>query len=200
MTVDPSQTRDVARERPEVVLRMTGALEDWKRTLPALQDIPYGGTDSRPFLVGHPDWPSTWLPARDGVPAGQVRRSSRHPNCTFFTNWRSKDDRMAWDVEVLTSGLYQAVAWYTCPAGEVGSMVELSMGGSSVRAKVDEAFDPPLWDRDDRVPRTEGYLKEFRQLKLGTLKLDKGRGQLVLRATDIPAGGVMDLRAIELTR
>ncbi|HOD81660.1 MAG: Arylsulfatase [Planctomycetes bacterium ADurb.Bin126] len=199
MAADPGQTRDVAGDKPQVAARLAKALEDFRKSLPPMPDTRYGGKDDRPFPIGHPDWPTAWLPARDATFTGKLRRSSRHPNCSYFIDWKSTDDRIAWDVDVLTGGRYEVAAWYTCPSGDVGSTVELSMSGSSLRAKVDKAFDPPLWDKDDRVPRGEGYLKEFRPLKLGTIKLDKGRGSLVLKAAQVAGGQVMDLRAVELT-
>lgn len=42
-------------------------------------------------------------------------------------------------------------------------------------------------------------MKEFRPLILGTIRLEKGRGLLTLRATHIPNHSVMDLRQVNLT-
>ena len=56
------------------------------------------GRDNRPFTVGYSE--TTILSARDGVPGGAIKRSSIHPNDSFFTNWRTTDDRMTWDIEV----------------------------------------------------------------------------------------------------
>ena len=42
-------------------------------------------------------------------------------------------------------------------------------------------------------------MKEFRPLNLGTMKLEKGRGQLTLRALEIPGASVMDVRQVTLT-
>ncbi len=92
----------------------------------------------------------TQLPARDGVPHGSVQRSAPAPNCSFFTNWTSPDDSITWDIEVATAGKYEAVIYYTCPAADVGSTIELSFG-SRCRA-VSRRIDPPLID-NDRVPR-----------------------------------------------
>lgn len=62
------------------------------------------------------------------------------------------------------------------------------------------AWDPPLNEKDDRVPRKgESYQKEFRPLALGTMKLPPGRTILSLRATEIPGKSVMDLRMIRMT-
>ncbi|OHB83094.1 MAG: hypothetical protein A2Z38_06410 [Planctomycetes bacterium RBG_19FT_COMBO_48_8] len=52
----------------------------------------------------------------------------------------------------------------------------------------------------DRVDRgSESYVKDFRPLHLGTIRLQKGRGQLTLSALDIPGRQVMEVRAVMLT-
>jgi hypothetical protein len=42
-------------------------------------------------------------------------------------------------------------------------------------------------------------MKEFRPLHLGVIRLEKGRGQLTLRALEIPGASVMDVRQMTLT-
>ncbi len=107
---------------------------------------------------------------------------------------------MTWDIEVHTAGQYEAVVYYTCPERDVGSTIEMTFGGAGVRGKVAEGFDPPLVDNMDRVPRGgESYVKDFRPLRLGTFRLEKGRGQLAVRALNVPGDHVMDLRAVLLT-
>ena len=100
-----------------------------------------------------------------------------------------------------TSGDYEAVVYYTCPKDDVGSTVELSFRGSRARGKVTQAHDPPLVGAEfDRVDRGgESYVKDFRPLRLGTLRLEKGRGELALRALEVPGAQVMDVRAVMLT-
>jgi hypothetical protein len=41
-------------------------------------------------------------------------------------------------------------------------------------------------------------MKEFRPLKLGEVKLEKGQGPLTLRALEIPGKSVMDVRRVTL--
>ncbi len=41
-------------------------------------------------------------------------------------------------------------------------------------------------------------MKEFRTLKLGTIRLEAGTGQLTLQALEIPGQSVMDLRRVTL--
>jgi hypothetical protein len=143
----------------------------------------------------------TPLPARDGVPWGNVKRSASAPNSSYFTNWKAPADKITWDIEVANAGRYEAVIYYTCPKPDVGSMVELSFNGSTVQGKVTEAHDPPLIGAEyDRVKREgESYVKDFQPLKLGTFRLEKGRGELTLRALEVAGAQVMDVRAVILT-
>ncbi len=195
MTADPGQDRDLARKRPEQAAELSAAVAAWKKEV-----LPASAKDDRPFPVGYREFPAAPLPARDGVASGNIRRSAAAPNCSYFTNWRSTEDKITWDIEVATSGAYEATVYYTCPKEDVGSTVELSFGGSKVEGKVVEAFDPPLVDNMDRVPRKgESYVKAFRPLRLGVLHLEKGRGLLALRALEVPGRQVMDLRAATLT-
>src|SRR5262249_15268477 len=141
------------------------------------------------------------LPARDGVPHGHVRRSAKAPNCSFFTDWTSPDDRITWDLDVATAGRYEVVVYYTCAREDVGSRIEVSFKGSRLAGVVAEAHDPPLRGAEhDRVPRQgESYVKDFKPLRLGVLSLEPGRGFLTLRALHVPGKHVMDVRGVALT-
>jgi arylsulfatase A-like enzyme len=196
MQTDPGQTRDVAAAVPGAASRLSAAMARWKaELLPGLTHL------DRPFTVGYPDFPITQLPARDGIEHGNVRRSSRAPNCSYFTHWTGIDDSITWDVAVETPGRYEAVVYYTCPQADVGSTVELSFQRSRLRARVSEAHDPPLRGAEhDRFPRQgESFVKDFAPLRLGIVELPTGRGLLTLRATSIPGAQVMDVRSILLT-
>jgi arylsulfatase A-like enzyme len=194
MAADPGQTTDIAGKQPEVAAKLRQAVAAWrKEVLPK-------GPDERPFPVGYPQFPMTPLPARDGVPHGNVQRSAGAPNCSYFVNWTSPNDRMTWDIEVHTAGRYDVAIYYTCPLADAGSTVELSFQGSQVQGKVAPAWDPPLITDQDRVPRKgESIMKEFRPLNLGTMRLEQGRGPLTLRALTVAGKRVMDVRLITLT-
>lgn len=195
MVADPEQRTDVSKGRPQVAAKLRDEAAKWRQEL--LGGI---GPDTRPFTVGYAAM--TPLPARDGVPHGNVKRSDTAPNCSYFTNWTSQDDRITWNVEVGAAGRYEALVYYTCPAADVGSTVELSLGEARVQAKVAEAHDPPQYGAEhDRVPRRgESFMKDFRPLKLGTIDLAAGRGPLTLRALSVPGKQVMEVRYVVLTR
>jgi hypothetical protein len=92
------------------------------------------------------------------VEHGTIRRSSKAPNNSFFEHWTSEQDSITWDVDVLQSGTYEALVYYTCAKPNVGISVNLTWettaGRSTTSAKVIEAFDPPLYDKSkERVEK-----------------------------------------------
>jgi len=196
MTADPGQRHDVSGQHKQIAARLSAELNRWKTEL-QVRNV----DDHRPFTVGYREFPVTHLPARDGVPHGNVKRSARAPNCSFFTNWISTKDRITWDIDLHTTGRYEVVLYYTCPQADVGSTVELSFAGSRIRGKITQAHDPPLHGAEhDRADRgSESLVKDFRPLRLGTMSLKKGRGLLTLRAIDVPGKQVMDIRYVVLT-
>jgi hypothetical protein len=214
MVADPRQTKDIAKEKPDVAESLLKAVTDWRRSVfgnvasadPTAKKGKGKGKggfvppDDRAYPVGYVEFPITPLPARDGVPHGTVQRSANAPNCSYFVNWKTKDDSVTWDIDVHTAGTYDVELFYTCPLADAGSTIELSFKNARLTGKVTPGWDPPLLDKQDRVPRKgESFLKEFRVLKLGSVKLDSGRGVLTLKATDIPGKCVMDLRQLNLT-
>ena len=196
MEADPGQLQDVASQYPEQAERLRAELDEWRQL--CLREL--APSKDRPFPVGHAAL--TMLPARDGEPYGGVERSARAPNCSFFTNWATKEGGMSWNVDVGAAGRYRAVGHHTCAAGDVGSASELALGEARVSAKIAEAFDPPLrGGENDRVPRdAESYVKEFKPLELGVLELPAGRGQLTLKALEVAGRQVADIRYVMLTK
>ena len=195
MVADPGQTQDIASAHPETAAKLKTAVADWGREM-----LPLVGEDDRPFPVGGAL--VTLLPARDGVNSGNIERSAVAPNCSYFTNWISTNDRMTWDIEVLNPGAYQVRLYYTCRQEDAGSTVELSFGGKTTTGKIGPAWDPPEIGREyDRVERDqESYWKEFHPVELGRIDLAKSRGKLSLRALNIAGKQVADVRRVALTK
>lgn len=197
MMADPGQNRDISKDLPAVTQRLAQEVAQWQSTV--LAELP--SKDDRPFPVG--GFSLTILPARDGRPHGNIKRSASAPNCSFFTNWtHSAEDQITWDVEVLTAGRYEVILQQTAPLAAVGAEIEVSLLGQTTRAKVAQAFDPPLRGQEqDRVRRgSESYVKDFKPLMLGTLHLPQGRGLLTLKAVIVPYEKVVDVRSLWLER
>lgn len=218
MVADPGQTKPVTAEQKEVAAKMSAAVAAWRNdVLPqavAASDAPgepnkkgktkKGGglaPDNRPYPVGYAEFPMTPLPARDGNATGGIQRSSNAPNSSYFVNWKTKEGVITWDVEVATTGSYEAVVYYTCVEADAGSTIELSLNGATLAGKVSPGWNPPLYTNQDTIkrPAGESQMKEFRPLALGTIELKKGRGPLTLRALEMPGASVMDVRGVVLT-
>ena len=195
MTADPGQRSDVAEAHPEVTTKLRREAQRHADEMKVLFDK-YA---VRPFHVGY--GPSTTLPARDGVEHGTITRSARAPNNSFFTNWTYVDDYISWDVDVGTAGRYEAFVYYTCADGDEGATLRLAMtDGDAVEATVRTPFDPPLYDKSkERVENSHYFVKDFIPLKLGSLQLEQGQGQLRLSALDVVGERVIDVHSIELT-
>ncbi|MBC8767086.1 arylsulfatase [Arenibacter sp. BSSL-BM3] len=197
MLLDSEQTVDLSKKLPQLTDSLISLKRDWlQEVLPKSKD-----TEDRPFTLGHPDYVYTQIPARDGVAHGNIERSNRHPNCTFFTNWKSTEDRISWDVEVLAHGEFEVVLYYTAKERDLGSEFELRIGESTLKGTISKAHDPPLvGESRDRDPRIESYTKDFIPMDLGKMKLKKGRGNLTLKALKIPGEEVMDVRLLMFKR
>lgn len=194
MIADPGQQTNVTGRHPDMAAKLRDASAKWSSEV-----LPLVGRDDRPFTAGYSA--TTMLPARDGIGHGSIKRSAGPPNCSFFTNWTSPDDTMTWDIEVGTAGNYNVELWYTCPAADIGSTVEVSFGDSRIQTTVGPAWDPPLVGKEnDRVERGESYVKDFRVLKAGSIALSKTRGLLTLRALKVTGKQVADIRRIVLNR
>ena len=190
---DPLQDKDVAGAKPEAASTLRAAAAAWSKEM-----LPLVGKDDRPFTVGYAGL--TLLPARDGVPHGGIQRSAQAPNSSFFINWTFKEDSITWDVEVGRAGTYEAIAYYTCRAVDIGALIELSLGKDRVQCRINQPNDPPLtgMEQDRRNRDLESYVKDFKPLSLGRIRLSKTRGLLTLRALDIPGAKVADIRRIAL--
>lgn len=197
MHADPGQTKDVSEEHPDVAKRLRRKVAEYQRDV--LSELP--AVDERRFPLGHPDARYTQFPARDAAAGGEIKRSNRFPNCSFFTNWIRQEDQITWDVDALSNGKYRVDLYYTCPADDVGSVVRLKLNDSAVVAKITEPHDPPLRGAEnDYVKRIESYVKDFRRMSMGEMQLKKGPGKLTLEALEMPGGQVMDFRMLLFTR
>ncbi|MEM8486813.1 MAG: arylsulfatase [Bacteroidota bacterium] len=196
MAADFGQTTDVSDNVPVVATAMREAKEAWEAEV-----LAEFNREPRPFPVGHPDFTFTQLPIRDAEGTGRIERSNRYPNDSFFRNWVDVNDQISWNVDVLTAGEYEAVLYYACPEDDLGATIALAFGGAEIQAQVTVANDPPLLGAEnDRDPRQESYVKDFKPMTLGTITLEAGAGSLTLRALEMPGSQVMEVRLLMLNR
>ena len=194
---DRGQQKVVSEEYPAVTVRLKAVMEDYKKQY--YSELPK--EDPRPFVICHKDFPYTQIPARDGKVTGGIRRSNRWPNCSYFTNWIDLNGTISFDVEVQSEGEYEVEIYYTCSKGSEGSTFEVRVGSQAVKGVISEAHDPPETGMEhDRSVRMESYVKDFKPLKVGVIKLSKGKAVLTLKALTKPGTQVMDFRLLMLKK
>ena len=197
---DRGQKRDVSKTHPDIAARLDGLAKKHSKEMQSA----FEKNLVRPFTVGYAE--STLLPARDAIEHGTIRRNVKPPNNSFFTNWTSTDDSITWDVEIVNDADYEVVVRYTCAAGDEGVTMKLTreLDGKPAQhtsAPVRQVFDPPLYDKSkERVKASHYFVKDFRPMALGTLRLPAGKCLLRLTAEDMPGSQAIDVHSIQLIR
>lgn len=196
ITTDPGQRRDISQANAALATRLREQVARWKQTVGSEL-----GTDTRPFVIGHPDFEWTQIPARDATAHGGIRRSNKFPNCSYFTNWTRVEDKLTWPAEVGADGRFEVTLHYAVPKGSEGAVLELSHNNSRLRHTIAQPHETPARGQEnDRVPRVESYVKDFMAVKMGVLELRKGKGELTLRALKIPGKEALEFRLLMLRR
>lgn len=197
MENDPNQSEEVSNLFPEIFQSMKNEKINWRQTV--LTELPE--KDERPFIIGHPKMKNTQIPARDAVASGKIKRSNYYPNCSFMTNWIDINDSITWQVEVPEDGDFEVVIYYTCAEDAIGSQFELTFGESKLIGEINNSHDPKEYgENQDRSPRIESYVKDFRPLNVGKIKLKKGMGTLKLKGIKKTGKELMDFRLLMLKR
>lgn len=189
---DIGQQHDLAHDLPEVRDGLLKEIETWAAEMPVSEVY-------SALPVGYEEFPHAYIPTQDASLKGGLKRSSIHPNCSYIMEWTDPDASITWDLDVKNAGAYEVTLMYACPAADVGSRITVTAGQESIQARITEAFDPPVLDQDDRVPRSESYEKAFRPLCLGNLFIPAGRQTLVLRCLEQAGRPVAEVRALKLT-
>ncbi|MDA9089744.1 arylsulfatase [Maribacter arcticus] len=197
ISTDRGQKIDVSNKHPQITDSLITAKTNWEKETIQITKA----NDERAFTLGYSKALYTQLPARDGEAHGNIKRSNQWPNDSFFTNWKSVKDSITWNVDVLEDGRFEVDLYYTCPEKDLGSIVELSFNNSKIAKKIIVPHDPELIGKnEDRVPRMESYVKDFKPLNLGVITLTKGSGILTLKALELEGKQVGDFRLLQFKR
>ncbi|UII80292.1 arylsulfatase [Flagellimonas sp. CMM7] len=197
MDNDRGQTKDISESAISLRDSLIKLKVNWEKEVGVL-DI---HKEERPFPLGAPGYNFTHLPARDGLAHGNIARSNRWPNDSFYTNWISLNDSITWDVDVLKTGTFEVFLYYSCKPEDVGAEIQLEFNDESIATVINEAHDPPLIGAEkDRSPRMESYVKHFKASKMGEITLQKGEGQLSLKTITMPGNSSIDFRLLNFKR
>jgi len=194
---DPGQYKDISKKMPKLTKQLQAAMAGFKKNDAAGYD-----QDERPFVIGHPGYRYTQIPARDASWTGGIKRSNKFPNCSYLSNWTNVDDKIYWQAKLPANGTFDVELQYACRKADVGAELELSFNGTKIRRKITQAHEVhEHGGENDRTGyRAESYVKDWKTIKFGRLQLKKGDGELMLRALKIPGDAAIDFRLLFFTR
>ena len=153
----------------------------------------------RPFTINYKNSNYTHLPSRDAEITGELQRSSIHANCSFIENWKSSDDYIYWDVDVLENETKSVELYYTLPKESVGTEIALEFEDQIIKKTIDDFHDPSLEGFDkDKIKRIESYTKDFKKINIGELSFKKGISRLKLKTTTLKGNKSIDFRLLIL--
>ncbi len=197
MMNDPNQTKNVSLSFPNEFEKLTAWKANWIKNIRS--ELP--AQDLRPLIVGNKKMPLTKLPASEAEASGNIIRSSKHPNDSYFKGWNSTNDKIYWNVEVEADGLFEVEVYYACSEKNIGSEIQLQFNQSSISNKIQVANNVPVMGMEhDKVLREESYVKDFKPMKLGTINLKKGTGILELTSTHLNIPDDLECNLITLRR
>ncbi|MBN2001665.1 sulfatase-like hydrolase/transferase [candidate division KSB1 bacterium] len=194
MLADPGETTDLSGEKPELLAKYKADFEAWYK------DVTGSGIEKIAIPVGYREMPVVTLSAHECTLNGSVLyKGGQGWANDWVTGWRDTESSISWDIDVVRGSGYNVTVLYTCPAKDVGSRIRVEAGPAFVEGVLKKAHNPPPVFSPDRVPRKEVYEKQWAQLDLGTIQLDKGAKQLTIRALSKPGETVFDVKAIRLS-
>ncbi|MCL5744503.1 MAG: arylsulfatase [Acidobacteria bacterium] len=194
MVEDPNETVNVAGKLPDVARRLRQAYLDW------FQSASPGVYRCSPIAVGYNEANPVELQAQHCHFDGNTKFFGHGWEGDWATNFRTAGDSIHWNLNVVQPGRYQTALTYTCPAQNVGTKFRVEAARAHAEAAVRRAHDPAAIPQPDRVPRWEVPVKQFAELPVGVLELNKGPVQLVVRAPEVPGESKLEVRSVILKR
>ncbi|HET6575163.1 MAG TPA: sulfatase-like hydrolase/transferase [Fimbriiglobus sp.] len=176
---DPSESRNLAAEKPERVKELAAKLTDWLKRVGAKMPTPNPDYHPNPQAKDG----TVTLHARTADVHGAQLRYEPLPHKSTLGYWTKADDYATWEFELAKPGTFTVEVLQGCGKGSGGSEVEVSVGGSKLTFTVKDT----------------GGFQKFVAREVGTLRIAKpGRHTLTVRALRKPGLAVMDLRQVVL--
>ncbi|MFM8587965.1 MAG: sulfatase-like hydrolase/transferase, partial [Bacteroidota bacterium] len=197
MMNDPNQTNNVATAFPTEYQQLKSWKDKWLKEVRS--ELPL--QDLRPLIVGNKKMTMTTLPAAEAEPMGNIIRSSKHPNDSYFLGWKSATDKITWNIEVEEDGLFEIEVFYACSEKNIGTELEMKFNDASISKKIYAANNVPVMGMEhDKVERDESYVKDFKPMKLGNVALKKGKGIMELSSKNLLSPDDLECNMITLRR
>lgn len=165
-------------EKDVSIEQMTDLLSFLRGVLPPAKSKTFEG--NKPVLIGPESDGSLRLPAT----AAEIYGPSLvfEPQYKNLGYWSHANDHALWTISVPKSGVYEVWLDWACPKSESGNAAVIEAGGESITTRIGATAS---WD-------------EYKQVKIGELKLESGERRLRVRAEAGLKGNLMDLRTVRL--
>ena len=142
-----------------------------------------GAVEVTPYAVPQAADGSVTLPAVDATIHGNTAAYESDPRKDCIGYWMNSHDWLGWDYLLKKPGAFDVEITLACVDAEAGSEYVVDVSGQKLTGKVEGTG---AWDK-------------FVTKKLGSVRIDAaGRQVLSVRATAMPHGAVMNLRAVVL--
>ena len=127
----------------------------------------------------NPDGSFRLMPSQAEIFGSTLVLEKQYGNLGF---WASEDDHAAWTVDVPKSGKYAVTLDWACDNGSAGNTFVLQVDAERLTGKV---AGTGTWDN-------------YKQTKIGEMRLQKGEQRMVFRSVGKITGSLIDLRGIRL--
>jgi hypothetical protein len=178
LSKDPSESRNLALDQPEVTARLREDLAAWRQSISAkMPTVNSGYRPNAPAANG-----VITLPARRAEVRGRQLRYEPLPHKNTLGFWTDARDTAHWDFELPAAGRYSVEILQGCGAKQGGSEVLLKIGGAQILFTVEET----------------GGWQNFVRRTLGTVEIAAGPQMLDVVPVKKTGVAIMDLREIVL--
>ena len=192
MEADPAQKTDIAAANSTIVRDLSAAYASW------FAEVSRSAFVRPPIEVGHASEDPIELEAPDAVLAGVTFKNSRQGYANdWIAGWTSADGAASWDIDVVRPGRYEVSLAYVCNEEDAGSRIQVTAGRASTEAVVKATAIRPIF-LPHREPGQYYRSLVWSELPAGTLRLDRGRTRLEVRAVTKTGETVMELKHVAL--
>jgi arylsulfatase A len=176
---DPSENRNLAEAKPEIVKQLADKLVAWRTSAGA--EMPKPNPDFVPNPQG--DDGTIVMHARTAEVHGIMLRYEPLPHKTTLGYWVNMSDWASFEFTIRQPGTFSVEVLQGCGKGQGGSEVEVAVADQELKFTVEDT----------------GHFQNFKARDIGTVKIDKaGRYSLTVKPIKKSAAAIMDVRQVSL--
>ncbi|WKN33233.1 arylsulfatase [Porifericola rhodea] len=197
MQGDPEERQNLLHERNDIAKALQKDYLRW------FENVTKNNKQAPPIPLGYTQAPIVELPAHEASLSENLSYvySPHGWAHDWVRQWTNTSDSMYWNVDVVEGGDYRVQLKYTASPEQVGAKMQVTSASSSVSQINTQPYKPIKVPSPDRVEREqEAYEQSWAALDLGLLKLSKGQQPISLKADNIPADGLGEVKAVVLTK